>query len=100
MIHFLEIMSKYECYSLLTFNDFKKKNLFNLLVAIRNYKRSNWTAVPYTEKYYHAVKQCFIKKYSKFGGNQIDDFKIIDIVENLERGKKIEDIISKKDLFC
>ena len=93
-------MSKCKCYLPLTFNDFKKKNLFNLLVAIRNYKRSNWTAVPYTEKYYHAAKQCFIKKYSKFSGNQIDDFKIIDIVENLERGKKIEDIISKKDLFC
>ena len=45
-------------------------------------------------------KQCFIKKYSKFGGNPIDGFKFIKIVENLERGKKIEDIISKKDLFC
>ena len=96
---FLETMSKYECYSPLTFNDFKKKNLFNLLVAIRNYKRSNWTAVPYTEKYYHAAKQCFIKKYSKFGGNPIDGFKFINIVENLGRGKKIEDVISKKIYF-
>ena len=93
-------MSKSECYSPLTFNDFKKKNLFNLLVAICNYKRSNWTAVPYNEKFYHAAKQCFIKRYSKFNGNPIDGFKFINIVENLERGKKIEDIISKKDLFC
>ena len=93
-------MSKYECYSPLTFNDFKEKNLFNLLVAICNYKKSNWTAVTYTEKYYHAAKQCFIKKYSKFSGNAIDGFKFTIIVENLERGKKIEDIISKQDLFC
>ena len=81
-------MSKYECYSPLTFNNFKKKNPFNLLVAIRNYKRSNWMAVPYTEKYYHAAKQYFMKKYSKFCGHPIDSFTIIDIVENLERGKK------------
>ena len=93
-------MSKYETYSPLTFNDFKKKNLHNLLIAICNYKRCNLEEVPFTEKCYHCVKQCFIKKYSKFGGNSVDGFKLIERVENLERGKKIDDIISKKDLFC
>ena len=93
-------MSRYETYSPLTFNDFKKTNLHNLFIAIRYYKRCNWEEVPFTEKYYHCAKQCFIKKYSKFGGNPVDGFKLIERVENLERGKKIDDIISKKDLFC
>ena len=69
---------------------FKKNSLHNLLIAIRKYKRCNWKEVPYTEKYHHCAKQCFIKKYSKFGGNPVDSFKIIEKVENLERGKKID----------
>ena len=58
----------------LTFDDFKKKNLVDLLVGIRNYRRVNWGKVPIMEKYYHCSKQCFIKRYSNCGGNPIDAF--------------------------
>ena len=58
----------------LTFDDFKKKNLVDLLVGIRDYRRVNWEKVPIMEKYYHCSKQCFIKGYSNCGGNPIDVF--------------------------
>ena len=80
----------------LTFDDFKKKNLVDLLVSIRNYRRVNWEKVPIMEKYYHCSKQCFIKRYSKCGGNHIDAFKLI---KDLPRGKLIKDFISKEELF-
>ena len=83
----------------LTFDDFKKKNLVDLLVSIRNYRRVNWGKVPIMEKYRHCSKQCFIKRYSKYGGNPIDAFKLIKRVEDLPRGKLIKDFISKEDLF-
>ena len=51
------------------------------------------------EKYYHCSKQCFIKRYSKYGGNPIDAFKLIKRVEDLPRGKLIKDFISKEDLL-
>ena len=82
----------------LTFDDFKKKNLVDLLVGIRNYRRVNWGKVPIMEKYCHCSKQCFIKRYSKYGGNPIDAFKLIKRVEELPRGKLIKDFISKEDL--
>ena len=41
----------------------------------------------------------FIKRYSKCGGNPIDAFALIKIVEDLPRGKLIKDFISKEDLF-
>ena len=58
----------------LTFDDLKKKNLVDLLVGIRDYRRVNWEKVPIMEKYYHCSKQCFIKGYSNCGGNPIDVF--------------------------
>ena len=51
------------------------------------------------EKYYHFAKQCFIKRYSKCGGNPVDGFKLIDRVKNLSRGKKVTHIISEEDLL-
>ena len=38
----------------LTFDDFKKKNLVDLLVGIRNYQRVNWEKVPVMEKHYNS----------------------------------------------
>ena len=46
----------------LSFDDFKKKKLLDLLIGIRNYQRVNWEKVPLMERYYHCAKQCFIKK--------------------------------------
>ena len=43
------------------------------------------------EKCYNSSKQCFIKRYSKCGGNPIDAFALIKIVEDLPRGKLIKD---------
>ena len=90
---------QYEVFSLLSYNDFKKKMFFNLLIAIRNYQRANWEKVPITEKYYHCAKQCFVKRYCKCGGNSIDAFKFIRRVEDLPRGKVVKDLISKEDLL-
>ena len=70
--------------------------MVHLLVSIRNYQRVNWEKVPIMEKYYHCSKQCFMKRYSKCGGNRIDAFKLI---KDLPRGKLIKDFISKEDLF-
>ena len=39
----------------LTFDDFKKKKLLDLLIGIRNYQGANWEKVPSMEKYYHCV---------------------------------------------
>ena len=83
----------------LTYEDLKKKNLVDLLVGIRNYRRVNWEKVPAMEKYYHSWKQCFIKRYSKCGGNPIDAFKLIKRVEDLPRGKLIKHFISKEELL-
>ena len=58
----------------LTFDDFEKKNLVDLLVGIHNYQRVNWGKPPIMEKFYHCSKQCFIKRYSNCGGNPIDAF--------------------------
>ena len=33
----------------LSFDDFKKKSLYCLLVSIRNNYKANWTLYPYTE---------------------------------------------------
>ena len=55
----------------LSFDDFKKKSLYCLLVSIRNNYKANWTLYPYTEKYYHCARQCFIKRYSKCSRNPI-----------------------------
>ena len=64
----------------------KKKKLFNLLITIHNYQRANSEKVPITEKYYHCAKQCFVKRYCKYGGNSIDAFRFIKRVEDLPRG--------------
>ena len=90
---------QYEVFSLLSYNDFKKKMFFNLLIAIRNYQRANWEKVPITEKYYHCAKQCFVKRYCKCGGNSIDASRFIKRVEDLPRGKKVQDLISNEDLL-
>ena len=83
----------------LTFDDFKKKKLFDILTGIPNYQRANWEKVPLMEKYYHCAKQCFVKRYCKCGGNSIDKNKLIERVENLPRGKLIKDHISKEELL-
>ena len=77
----------------------KKKNLFDLLVGIHNYRRADFKRVPMMEKYYHCAKQCFVKRYCKCGGNSIDAFKFIKKVEDLPRGKLVKDLISKEDLL-
>ena len=51
---------------------------------------------PYTEKYYHCARQCFIKRYSKCGGNPVDGCKLIDRVINLPREMKVKDIFSQE----
>ena len=51
------------------------------------------------ERYYHCAKQCFVKRYSKCGGNLINAFKLIKRVEDLLRGKLIKHFISKEELL-
>ena len=50
-------------------------------------------------KYYHCAKQCFVKRYCKCGGTSIDAFNFIKRVEDLPRGKLVNEIISKEDLL-
>ena len=90
---------QYEVFSPLSYEDFLKKNLFDLLVSIHNLQRANWEKFPIMEKYYHCAKQCFVKRYCKCGGNSIDAFKFIRRVEDLPRGKVVKDLISKEDLL-
>ena len=90
---------KQEVFSALSYEYFKKNNLFDLLVGIRNYRRADFERVPMMEKYYHCAKQCFVKRYCKCGGNSIDAFKFIKKVEDLPRGKLVKDLISKEDLL-
>ena len=90
---------QYEVFSSLSYEYFKKKNLFDLLVSIRNYRKANFEKVPIMEKYYHCAKQCFVKRYCKCGGNSTDAFKFIKRVEDLPRGKLVKDLVSKEDLL-
>ena len=90
---------QYEVFSPLSYKDFLKKNLFDLLVSIHNQQRANWEKFPIMEKYYHCAKQCFVKRYCKCGGNSIDAFKFIRRLEVLPRGKVLKDLISKEDLL-
>ena len=80
----------------LTFDDFKIKSLYVLMDSIKNNYKANWTMFPYTEKYYHCARKCFIKRYSKCGGNPVDGYKLIDKVINLPRGMKVKDIFSQE----
>ena len=66
---------KQEVFSPLSYEYFKKNNLFDLLVGIRNYRRADFERVPKMEKYYHCAKQCFVKRNCKCGGNSIDALK-------------------------
>ena len=91
-----EEVFSFKATSPLTFDDFKKKSLQVLLNSIKNNYKANWTMFPYTEKYYHCARQCFIKRYSKCGGNPVDGFKLIDRVINLPRGMKVKNIFSQK----
>ena len=50
-------------------------------------------------KYYHCAKQCFVKRYCKCGGTSIDAYNFIKRVEDLPRGKLVNEIISKEDLL-
>ena len=90
---------KQEVFSPLSYEYFKKNNLFDLLVGIRNYRRADFERVPMMEKYYHCAKQCFVKRYCKCGGTSIDAFNFIKRVEDLPRGKLVNEIISKEDLL-
>ena len=90
---------QFEVFSPLSYEYFKKKNLFDLLVGIRNYRRADFQRVPMMEKYYHCAKKCFVKRYCKCGGNSIDVFKFIKRVEDLPRGKLVKDLIFKEDLL-
>ena len=58
----MSFTQQYEVFSPLTFDDFKKKNLVNLLVGIRNYWKVNWGKNSMMEKYYHYSKTVFYKK--------------------------------------
>ena len=51
---------------------------------------------PYTEKYYHCARQCFIKRCSKCGGNPVHGFKLIYRVLNLKKGEKVRNIFSEE----
>ena len=85
-----------EAESILSFEDLKKKTLYDLLISIRQNYRANWTRFPYTEKYYHCSKQCFIKRYSKCGGDPVEGNKLIKKVLNLKSGEKVRHIFSKE----
>ena len=50
-------------------------------------------------KYCHCAKQCFVKRYCKCGGTSIDAFKFIKRVEDLPRGKLVNEIIFNEDLL-
>ena len=95
----VSINYQYEAFSPLSYEDFKKKNLFDHLVMIRNYQRVNHEKIPMMGKYYHCAKQCFVKRYCKCGGTSIDAFNFIKRVEDLPRGKLVNEIISKEDLL-
>ena len=95
----VSINYQYEAFSPLSYEDFKKKNLFDLLVMIRNYQGVNHEKIPMMGKYYHFAKQCFVKRYCKCGGTSIDAFNFIKRVEDLPRGKLVNEIISKEDLL-
>ena len=66
---------------------------------ICNYQRVNHEKIPMMGKYYHCAKQCFVKRYCKWGGTSIDVFKFIKRVEDLPRGNLVNKIISKEDLL-
>ena len=66
---------------------------------IRNYQRVNHEKIPIMGKYYHCAKQCFVKRYCKCGGTSIDAYNFIKRVEDLPRGKLVNEIISKEDLL-
>ena len=66
---------------------------------IRNYQRVNHEKIPIMGKYYHCAKQYFVKRYCKYGGTSIDVFNFIKRVEDLPRGKLVNEIISKEDLL-
>ena len=95
----VSINYQYEAFSPLSYEDFKKKNLFDLLVMICNYQRVNHEKIPMMGKYYHCAKQCFVKRYCKCGGTSIDAYNFIKRVEDLPRGKLVNEIISKEDLL-
>ena len=80
----------------LSFDDFKKKSLYCLWLSIRNNYKANWTLYPYTEKYYHCARQCFIKRYLKCSGNPVHGFKLIYRVLNLKKGEKVRNIFSEE----
>ena len=85
-----------EAESILSFEDFLKKTLYNLLIFILQNYRANWIRFPYTEKYYHCSKQCFIKRYSKCGGDPVEANKLIKKVLNLENSEEIRHIFSEE----
>ena len=88
-----------EAKSILSFEDLKKKNLYDLLISITQNYRANWIRFPYTEKYYHYSKQCFIKRYSKCGGNPVEANKLIKKVLNLKVVKKLDIFFQKNYLI-
>ena len=73
--------------------------MFDLLVSTHNHQRVNWEKFPIMGKYYHCAKQCFVKRYCKCGGTSIDAYNFIKRVEDLPRGKLVNEIISKEDLL-
>ena len=85
-----------EAESILSFEDFKKKTLYDLLISIRQNYRANWIRFPYTEKYYHCSKQCFIKRYSKCGGDPVEANKLIKKVLNLKNGEEVRHFFSEE----
>ena len=85
-----------EAESRLSFEDFKTKTLYDLLIFIFQNYRANWIRFPYTEKYYRCSKQCFIKRYSKCGGDPVEANKLIKKVLNLKNSEEVRHIFSEE----
>ena len=58
----VSLNQKYEVFSPLSYEYFKKKNLFDLLVGIRNYRRADFERVLMMEKILSLCKTVFCKK--------------------------------------
>ena len=57
----------YEPLNPLKFEDFKQKNLVELLNDIMNNYHLDWRRLHFTQKYYCMLKQCFIRRMCRLG---------------------------------
>ena len=84
---------------LLSIEDFKERNLVELLRSIKQHCNANWHALPFTQKYYLFAKQCFVRKFCKCGKTAVEALKIVDEVKKNNAGEKLEDIIDVNVLY-